>query len=109
MAVAFAYFDGESDCQRCKSQDGDCELEFTFRGKKTKVRGCIKKMITPRSKFWLTLYSLFNKGFLYYEGALIDQPAIYVNAMLTIERTIAQIEREERSKKHYGNKQRFSY
>jgi len=109
MAVAFAYFDGESDCLLCKTQNKECEIEFTFRGKNVREKGCIKKMITPRSKMWLSLYGLFNKGFLFYPGALANQPAIYVNAMLTIERTIAQIEREERSKKHYGNKQRFSY
>jgi hypothetical protein len=55
-----------------------------------KSRFCPRQQTTDESHNWLRLYTLYKAGHLLEAGGLLDQPAIYVNTMATIESLVAR-------------------
>jgi len=46
---------------------------------------CLKPMITQASMFYLRMHSHYKNGVLPYSGGLLDQPAVYLQAMELID------------------------
>jgi hypothetical protein len=46
---------------------------------------CLRRLIQPRSRQFLDLYSHYKNGILPLAGGLLDQPACYIRAMSTID------------------------
>jgi hypothetical protein len=53
-------------------------------------RICPRKLVTPETRAWLQIYSTYKAGFLLVAGGILDQPAIYINAMTTIDSLVAE-------------------
>lgn len=56
--------------------------------------GCIWKLITPETYAYYELYKLYKAGFLLEDGAVNDQPAWYISAMMYIDNAEIQAENE---------------
>lgn len=54
---------------------------------------CPTRLVTAESTFWLSVYRHYTNGILLTAGALLDQPAAYLDAMAIIESELAAIEK----------------
>jgi hypothetical protein len=70
--------------------NGDAGFErWEIKGK-WKSRICPRRLITPESRDWIQLFSTYKAGHLLVAGGIYDQPALYINAMTTIERLVSE-------------------
>jgi hypothetical protein len=60
-----------------------------------KSRFCPRQLVTAESAEWLRLFHLYKAGHLLVAGGLLDQPAIYVQTMSTIESLLARARSSE--------------
>ena len=57
-------------------------------------RTCLLPMITPFSWFMIELYGHYQNRLLPFSGGVLEQPAIYVEAMRTLDSTFNRISHE---------------
>jgi hypothetical protein len=60
-----------------------------------KSRICPRKLITDSTRSWLQIFSAYKAGYLLVAGGILDQPAIYIAAMTTIDGLINEARREQ--------------
>lgn len=70
--------------------NGDAGIERWQIGDEWKSRTCPRRLITDESRGWLQLFALYTAGHLLTDGGVIDQPAIYLHAMITIDVLVSQ-------------------
>ncbi len=55
-----------------------------------KTNKCPRRMISDDSSAWIALYGHYKAGHLAYSGGVLEQPAIYLEAMRLIDATVQQ-------------------
>jgi len=87
-------FDDQFDPESLEFQDGSQGCEFCFENCEKRLATpwkdadtgerhtrCPFSDIHPESLTWMTVFSHYQDGFLYRDGAIADQPAVYCDAM----------------------------
>jgi hypothetical protein len=70
--------------------NGDAGFERWEIDGQWKSRQCPRKLITQESRDWLQIFQTYKAGFLLVSGGILDQPAVYINAMTLIDTLISK-------------------
>lgn len=82
MAVECIRHPAAWPCENCDCVDGIApEKRWHTPGVIKATDVCYRQAVTPRSNYLISLFTHYEKGFLYRSGGIGDQPALYVQAM----------------------------
>lgn len=100
MAIEVSQNPKDFNCDNCKNSyhctenkndplwpksKGEAEFELLEIAGVIDSKVCLKPLITTASYFYLRMYGHYKNGLLPYSGGLLDQPAVFAQAMETIE------------------------
>jgi len=76
-------------CGRCRCDaDGENGDSWHIEGVVEKTRTCARKLVTPQSDYFITLYHHYRRGHFALAGGVTDQPAPYLEAMQELDQWI---------------------
>lgn len=104
------------NCRKCRLGH-HCDTDFRWPGSRgpasyplhqikdvIESRACLLPMVTPQSRVLLRLYGHLKNHLLPFPGAVMDQPAVVMEALEVIGTTVNQIEIERMRKQNRGRR-----